>query len=370
MSKLEQLIQELCPEEVEYKTIKETVGVNRGKRLTKNQLLDNGKYEVYHGSKDSILGKFNRYNAPAHTTIVVNTGGIGGVKYLDEPFWCSDGSFWLGQSDYIDNKYLFYCLSGYEDYFCSKVRVGGVPTIDRSVVENFKIPVPPLPVQHEIVQILDQFTELEAELEAELEKREKQYEHYRSTLLKFGHPGETSRKTLGEIATIKTGSKPGDIMRDNAPFKHINAGTAPLGYVTSTNCKGNVITTPSRGSSIGFIGFQHHDFWLGALCYQIRSKGEDVVLNRYLFHYLACHRDLITSCKKDGAIPALNLSDLKSIAVTFPPLPVQREIVRILDQFSTLCTDLTSGLPAEISARKKQYEYYREKLLTFRPMTK
>ena len=106
MNKLESLIKELCPNGVEYKKIRDTVGVNRGRRLTKSQLNDNGLYEVYHGSKDTILGKYDNFNAPKNTTIVVNTGGIGGVKFINKEFWCSDGSFWLGHVDYINDKYL------------------------------------------------------------------------------------------------------------------------------------------------------------------------------------------------------------------------------------------------------------------------
>ena len=178
---LHQLIERLCPDGVEFKTIRETVGLNRGSRLTKSQLDDDAPYEVYHGSKDTPLGRYNQFNAPKGTTIVVNTGGIGGVKYLDNDFWCSDGSFWLGQVDYILPKFLYYCLSGYEDYFLSKKRVGGVPTIDRSVVEDFEIPVPPIEVQRKIVEVLDNFSELTAELTA----RQKQYEYYRDNLLSF-----------------------------------------------------------------------------------------------------------------------------------------------------------------------------------------
>ncbi len=164
-------------------------GLNRGRRLTKSELLEESntefKYEVYHGSKDTPLGFYNNFNAPKGTTIVVNTGGIGGVKYIDKNFWCSDGSFWLGKANNINEKYLYYCLSGYEDYFYSKKRIGGVPTIDKSVIENFSIPVPPLEIQNEIVRILDKFTELEAELEAELDCRKRQYEYYRNKLLSF-----------------------------------------------------------------------------------------------------------------------------------------------------------------------------------------
>ena len=189
MSKLQELIRELCPNGVEYKTIRETVGVNRGKRLTKRQLSDDGKYEVYHGSKDSILGKYAEFNAPENTVIIINTGGIGGVKFLDRPFWCSDGSFWLGQAKYVNPKFLYYYLSGYEDFFYSQRRVGGVPTIDRSVIEKFEIPIPPPEVQGEIVKILDHFTDLAAELQAELLARKEQYEYYRNKLLTFAKIG-------------------------------------------------------------------------------------------------------------------------------------------------------------------------------------
>ena len=181
MSEIKKLIERLCPEGVEWKTIKETVGLNRGRRLTKSELTEDGLYEVYHGSKDTPLGLYHNYNAPKNTTIVVNTGGIGGVKFLEKEFWCSDGSFWLGQDENIHPKFLYYYLSQFEAYFLSKKRVGGVPTIDRNVVEDFEIPVPPIEVQSKIVEILNNFTELEAELEA----RRKQYEYYREKLLSF-----------------------------------------------------------------------------------------------------------------------------------------------------------------------------------------
>ncbi len=169
MTNIEQLIQTLCPNGVPWKTIRETVGVNRGRRLTKSQLCEEGEYKVYHGSKDTPLGNYTESNAPGDTIIIVNTGGIGGVKYLDKDFWCSDGSFWLGHSDLINNKFLYYYLSRYEDYFESQKRVGGVPTIDRNIVESFFIPLPPLEIQNRIVEILDRFSALAAELQAELQ---------------------------------------------------------------------------------------------------------------------------------------------------------------------------------------------------------
>jgi len=374
MSRIEEMIRELCPEGVEYKTIQETVGVNRGKRLTKSQLSDEGKYEVYHGSKDTILGKYIEYNAPANTVIVVNTGGIGGVKFLNQPFWCSDGSFWLGHVNYVNPKFLFYYLSGYEDYFYSQKRIGGVPTIDRGVIEQFRIPVPPLAIQNEIVNILDKFTELEAkleaELEAELEARRKQYEYYRNKLLTFNGitpplKSEMRWLMLKDICSCGVGSKPTCIMSNNASFEYINAGTTRSGYTREFNCEGDTITTPSRGQGgIGYVGYQVKPFWLGPLCYKIRSKDPNV-LTKYVFYTLVANNDKILSLKKKGGTPALNLSDLQMVAVPIPPIAEQQRIVAILDKFEKLVNDISEGLPAEIAARRQQYEYYRDKLLAF-----
>ena len=187
MSKLEELIQQYCPDGVEYVRLGDVLSVNRGKRLTKTQLSDDGKYFVYHGSKDTPLGKYSQFNVKGKTTIVVNTGGIGGVKFCDENFWCSDGSFWIGHSSLLNDKYVYYYLSPKESYFASQKRVGGVPTIDRSTVENVEIPVPPLPVQEEIVRILDAFTELQAELQ----KRKQQYSYYLCLLYTSPSPRDT-----------------------------------------------------------------------------------------------------------------------------------------------------------------------------------
>ena len=110
MSKLEELIQELCPDGVPFVKLEELCPVMRGKRLTKSQLSDDGQYVVYHGSKDTPLGFYDDYNVEGDTVIVVNTGGIGGVKYIKDNFWCSDGSFWIKYNDKINNKFLYYYL--------------------------------------------------------------------------------------------------------------------------------------------------------------------------------------------------------------------------------------------------------------------
>lgn len=377
MSKLQELIQKLCPDGVEYDTIKKAVGVNRGKRLTKSQLSDNGRYEVYHGSKDRILGKYNEYNAPANTVIVINTGGIGGVKFLDKPFWCSDGSFWLGQSTRINNKYLYYYLSGYENYFYSQKRIGGVPTIERRVVEDFEIPVPPLDVQNEIVRILDTFTSHIAELQAELQARKEQYEYYRNKLLTFDKDDKNVKwMKLGEIGNIcmcKRIMKGQTNSISGIPFYKIGTfGKKADAYISpelyeeykdkySFPQKGEVLMSASGtiGRTVIYDGkdayFQDSNIvWV--------QNDESVVLNKYLYYYY----QIIEWNVEGGTIQRLYNTNLAKTIIAVPILSEQQRIVSILDKFEALVNDLTEGLPAEIAAVQEQYEYYRNKLLTFK----
>lgn len=369
MNKLQKLIQELCPDGVQYKTIQETVGVNRGKRLTKRQLSDDGKYDVYHGSKDSILGKYTDYNAPGNTVIIINTGGIGGVKFLDKPFWCSDGSFWLGQSHYVNPKYLYYYLAGYEDFFYSQRRVGGVPTIDRSVVEKFEIPIPPLEVQEEIVRILDHFTNLAAELQA----RKEQYEYYKHTIFKSVSI-HYKDFLLKEIATFSQGIQVDpnlqydtmesgrirflrivDFVSDNEPYRYIE--TPSDKYIKSEN---ELIMIRYGASAAGKV-FMCHSGAIANNMFKINLKPE--ILPKYVMYYLSQNSiyTLLNSSGGKSTMPAINFKLVGSIHIPIPPYSEQQRIVSILDKFEALVNDLTEGLPAEISAVQEQYEYYRNK---------
>jgi len=189
MNKIEKIIKELCPNGIEFKELGEVAQVLRGKRLTKKELSDNGEYPVFHGGLIP-LGRYDKFNRRAKQTMVINTGSVGEVVWSDVDFWSSDGTFVVETSENIDNKYLYYFLKKQEPYLKTQKREGGVPTIDRIAVEKLQIPLPPLEIQQEIVNILDKFTELEMELEAELEARKKQYEYYRSKLLTFSSLNE------------------------------------------------------------------------------------------------------------------------------------------------------------------------------------
>lgn len=230
-----------------------------------------------------------------------------------------------------------------------------------SIYSTFKIPVPPLPVQEEIVRILDSFSSLEAELEAELEARRKQYIHYRDELLKFERVLIAS---LGELCKISVGRKNGTA-GEFGEYPYVNAGTSMSGFVNEWSEEGDCVTTPSRGQGgMGFVAYQASRFWCGPLCYVMRSKHSDVMI-KYVYYYLCSRKADILGLVHEGGTPAINKSELAGLRILVPPFEEQRRIVSILDRFDKLTNDLSSGLPAEIEARHKQYEYYRDRLLSF-----
>ena len=222
-----------------------------------------------------------------------------------------------------------------------------------------------LRIQGEIVRILDTFIELTAELTAELTTRKKQYSYYRDQLL-ASEGGEVEYKQLGDICKINTGQKPDEILDKATDFDYINAGTTRSGYCMTSNSEGDTVTTPSRGQGgIGYVGYQRESFWLGPLCYKMRSKDKILLINKYLFYFLQSNNDLLFGLKKEGGVPAVNKSDLAKILIPVPSLEEQARIVSILDKFDTLTNSISEGLPREIALRQKQYEYYRDLLLNF-----
>jgi type I restriction enzyme, S subunit len=161
---------------------------------------------------------------------------------------------------------------------------------------------------------------------------------------------------LIEICRIATGVKPNENVAHNTDaIPYVNAGIEPSGYLKSSNSPAGYITIPTRGQGgAGHVGYQNTEFWCGPLCYKINSITNSI-LSKYIFYYLKSIQRSIIALRKTGSIPAVNKSDLGNIIIPIPPLPVQEEIVRILDNFTKL--------EAELEARKKQYEYYRDELL-------
>ena len=391
MSKLEELIKEFCPNGVEYKPLwsltawdKRFNGIDRSmqkKVVSYKYYLSSEFNEVERKDGDILYIPTGITNEKRYTTeelageylaegeiVCIPWGGTPNVKYHKGKFVTGDNRIATSlDTNILDNKYLYYWMQSKIDLIASFYRGAGIQHPSMKSVLELQIPLPALPVQREIVRILDSFTLYSAELTAELTARRKQYEFYRDKLLTFDDTISANVKKieLGNIADIAVGTKPEQVFEEKNLYEYINAGTTNSGYVDSYNCLGDTVTTPSRGQGgIGFVGYQRQNFWLGPLCYKIKSN-TDEVLTKYIFHYLQNNTNLILSLKKEGGVPAVNRSDLVKIPLIYPPRAVQERIVKVLDNFDAICSDLGIGLPAEIEKRQKQYEYYRDKLLTF-----
>jgi type I restriction enzyme S subunit len=182
--KIDKLIQELCPGGVKSMGLSEVASIKRGRRVTKSELNPDGDYPVYSGGV-TPMGYFGKCNQSSETITVVKYGTAGFVNFITEDFWANDVCYCVKPNTHLNNRYLFYVLKDKQAFIQSQVTDAIPAHLPTEVINNIQIPVPPIEVQKEIVDILDKFTQLEAELEA----RRKQYEFYRNQLLTFNNEG-------------------------------------------------------------------------------------------------------------------------------------------------------------------------------------
>uniref|UniRef100_UPI001C5A0F3A restriction endonuclease subunit S n=1 Tax=Helicobacter pylori TaxID=210 RepID=UPI001C5A0F3A len=233
------------------------------------------------------------------------------------------------------------------------------------------------------------------ELNTELKARKKQYQYYQNMLLDFkgihlNHkdakmgakpypkrlksllqtlaPKGVEFRKLGEVCEIIRGKRvtKKEIL-DRGKYPVVSGGIGFMGYLNEYNREENTITIAQYGTA-GFVNWQNQKFWANDVCFSVIPK--ETLINRYLYYVLTNMQNYLYSISNRSAIPySISSNNIMQITIPIPPLEIQQEIVKILDQFSILTTDLLAGIPAEIEARKKQYEYYREKLLAFKPLT-
>lgn len=369
MTKLEELIQKLCPDGVEHKPLNEVSEMKRGTSITKKDIVE-GEIPVVSGGREPAY-YCDKYNRDGETITVAGSGaGAGYVQYWTKPIFVCD-AFSIQGNPGIQTKYIYYFLTNIQDYIYSTKKGGGVPHVHISSIENVSVPVPPLPVQREIVRILDNFTELTAELTA----RKQQYAYYRDKLLTFGdvRVGVTSdviRRTLGEVCKISAG---GDAPKNSMSKQKTEKYSVPIisngigenalyGYTDAPKVEEPAVTVAARGT-IGYAEYRDYPFYPIIRLLTAIPKDSTVVNTKYLYYCLQGKQYSVPM----GGIPQLTAPELKKVEIPIPSLDVQNRIVQVLDNFDAICTDLNIGLPAEIEARQKQYEYYRDKLLTFTP---
>ncbi len=384
MSKLDELIRELCPDGVKYKKLVDAVSIERGKRVVRSQLSIRGKYPVYQNSL-TPLGYHTDCNYNANTTFIIVAGAAGEIGFSDKAFWAADDCFTVVCPENVLNRYIYHLLLNNQNQLASKVRKASIPRLSRSAIENLVIPIPPLDVQREIVRILDNFTELTAELTAELTveltARQKQYAFYRNKLLTFGKTegARIERIPLGDIGSIcmcKRILKSQTNTVGGVPFYKIGTfGKKADAYISQETFdeyrakynfpkKGDVLISAAGtiGRTVVYNGepayFQDSNIvWI--------DNNESIVLNSYLRY---CYELKPWKASEGGTIPRLYNGNIAKAVIAVPPIEEQKRIVSILDRFDAICNDLTSGLPAEIEARQKQYEHYRDRLLSFKEL--
>ena len=371
MTKLEELIKELCPNGVEHVELKEIGPVCMCKRILKSQTTSNGEVPFYKigtfgGRANSFISHElyeeykSKYNFPNKGDILISAAGTIGklVIYNGEPAYFQDSNIvWIKNSEEKAlNKYLYYC---YETAPWVASTGGTIARLYNENIERAKIPLPPLAVQREIVRILDKFTLYSQELAAELAARRVQYEYYRDQLVSFNNKTEQIKWVLlQEILEIKNGS---DYKRFGEGQYPVYGSGGVMTYIDNFIYDMPSVLIPRKGS-LNNLFYVETPFWtVDTIFYTIIDTTK--VVPKFVFYYL--QNQHLEKLNKAGGVPSLTQSVLNLIKFPIPPLEVQERIVKVLDNFDAICSDLGIGLPAEIEKRQQQYEFYRDKLLTF-----
>ena len=297
--------------------------------------------------------------------VAIPWGGDINVQYYNGKFITADNRILTSvDKEFLDNKYLYYFFDNNYRLLKSFYRGSGIKHPNMAGILDILVPIPPLSVQKEIVGILDAFTAHTAELTAELNERKKQYNYYRDKLLTFSDD-EVEWKTLGTLCqNITTGKLNANAMAENGLYPFFTCNEKPY-TINQFSFDMEAIIISGNGSNVGHINYYKGRFDAYQRTYivgNISSMGNI----RYIYYYLKSQlRSYIFRNSKNGSIPYITLPMLQNFLIPIPPLSVQKEIVRILDSFSTLTTSISEGLPREIELRNKQYEYYRDQLLNF-----
>ncbi|EPH6190466.1 restriction endonuclease subunit S [Campylobacter upsaliensis] len=383
---LESLLQQHCPNGVEFKPLGEVI--ERVRRKVKN--LNNVNVYSVSSSQGLILSTDFRdrklYSEDISNYTLIQKGefaynparlNIGSIAFLTDEVGAVSPMYVVFKIDEksLNQKFLFYFLKSPTTLrkIVSLTETGARFRFDFKRWEKFPIPLPPLEIQYKIVEILDAFTELEARL--------KQYHYYRNKLLSHDELENRTAKSrndsdpatlvpyvrLGEACEIL------DNLRKPITKSKRTQGIYPYygangiqDYVNEYIFDGDFLLMGEDGSIINkdnspVLNWVSGKFWVNNHAHILKEKSNTTNL-RFVFFYLqTCDVSSIVR----GVPPKINQQNLKTIQIPLPPLAVQNEIVELLDKFDTLTNDLTSGIPAEIEARKKQYEYYRERLLSF-----
>ena len=376
MKKLDELINELCPDGVEYKKLEDCCNILDKKRkpITKSQRIS-GEYAYYgaNGIQDYVSDYiFNgTYILVGEDGSVITPKGTPVVNWAVGKIWVNNHAHIVEEKSGVLLRFLYHYIQTVNVF---PLIHGNIPKLNQTDFRNIKVPVPPIEVQEEIVKILDNFTELTSELTSELTARKQQYEYYRDYLLSFDDEdvekvipdidcSKVEKIKLCDISSIERGKRVvrNELSQENGYPVYQNSLT-PLGYYTDANRNANTVYVIGAGAA-GEIGFSNEEYWAADDCFTFSCN--EKLDQRYLYFWLMSKQSYIKNNVRKSSIPRLPRNTLENLMISLPPIDVQRNIVQILDRFDMLCNGISEGIPAEIEARKQQYEYYRDTLLSF-----
>lgn len=400
MSKLDELIRELCPDGVEFRKVGDIANISRGKVMSKDFLKENaGEYPVYSSQTENEgkLGSITTYMFDGeYLTWTTDGANAGTVFYRSGKFSVTNVCGVIDNiSEDVNTKYLYYVLNRVAPTY---VNCGmGNPKLMSNVMARISLPIPPLEIQREIVRILDNFTnltaELAAKLTAEFTARQRQYEFYRDKLLTFDVLKEGTinfcQRTLGEMFDFRNGlSKGKEFFGKGTPFIRYtdvyNHRTLRKKDITAlVECtedekerlkvsRGDVLftRTSETAEDIGWSSVMLDDMddcVFNGFTIKATPKTKELLPEYCAYCFSTSDfRQYVTKHCAFTTRASLTGNTIAQYRMTIPPLDIQSRIVNVLDNFEKICSDLNIGLPAEMEARQKQYEYYRDKLLTFK----
>lgn len=404
MSTIGEMIRDMCPDGVEYRSLGEVGTFTRGNGLQKSDFVGEGFPCVHYGQVHTRFGVstdhavsfvpqdlWRRLRHAKTGDLLIATTSEDDAAVGKATAWLGDDEVAVGGDAYIfshhlDPKFVAYFFAS-ESFAHQKmpfITGAKVRRLTDAGLSRIRIPVPPVAVQQELVRVLDQFTRLEAELEAELEARREQYAYYRDRMLEkevFSVDPLVPLRSLGSFVRGKRFTK-ADYVNDGIPCIHYGEVYTRYGvkaekvvsHVDGSLCprlrfalSNDVIlvdvgeTVEDVGRPVAWVG--HEPVAIHDHCYAFRSDLDPV----YVSHVMRTSWFLVEKAKYVARtkVKTLLIEGFSNIKIPVPPLEEQRRLADVLDRFDALVNDLSTGLPAELEARRRQYEYYRDRLLTF-----
>lgn len=396
------ILELLKNEKVEWKKLGEVCEIKTGKNINK-QIIENNKgyYPVINSGREP-LGYYNQYNTEDDPIGITSRGaGVGSITYQEGKYFRGNLNYsaTIKNKNYLNIKFLYHLLLENQESIKKLATFQGIPALNGSELKKLEIPIPSLEIQEKIVKILDKFTNYVMELQLELQSRTNQYTYYRDKLLseeyltKMTKEMEEDRKLnifkLDEIFDFKNGLNKGkEFFGKGVPFiSYVNVYKLDrlqeediIEKVDLTEdeierfsvIKGDVLFTRTSEvkEEVGYSSVVIEDLEntvFNGFTIRARLKNRGILLPEYSAHLFRCHEIRKEIIKRTSFTTRASLSgqELGKVKVVIPPLSLQNKIVKVLDKFQILLSDTKGLIPEEIEQRQKQYEYYREKLLTF-----